>query len=238
MDIQGEKILAAPRSQVWRALNEPAVLQRCLAGCDTFEADGENKFRVAMHASVGPVRARFAGKLQLLDLVPEQSYALAFEGSGGAAGFGKGSARVTLDDVAEGTRLRYTAQAQVGGRLSQVGGRLIDGVTRRMADEFFSRLVTDLASSAPAPAEVALEVALEAALETTVEATVASTPPSVQAPTPPEIRLSQLPPAPAAQPPQQSPQAATQIAVIAAAVAATAAAVAVLAAVMAIHLSR
>lgn len=222
MDIQGEKILAAPRSQVWRALNEPAVLQRCLAGCDTFEADGENKFRVAMHASVGPVRARFAGKLQLLDLVPEQSYALAFEGSGGAAGFGKGSARVTLDDVAEGTRLRYTAQAQVGGRLSQVGGRLIDGVTSRMADEFFSRLVTDLASSAPAPAEVA------------VEATAASTPPSVQAPVSPEIRLPQRPPAPAVQP----PQAATQIAVIAAAVAATAAAVAVLAAVMAIHLSR
>lgn len=234
MDIQGEKILAAPRSQVWRALNEPAVLQRCLAGCDTFEAEGENKFRVAMHASVGPVRARFAGKLQLLDLVPEQSYALAFEGSGGAAGFGKGSARVTLDDVAEGTRLRYTAQAQVGGRLSQVGGRLIDGVTRRMADEFFSRLVTDLAASAPAPAEVAVEAALET--------TVASTPPSVQAPASPEIRLAQLPPAPAAQPtqqsPQQSPQAATQIAVIAAAVAATAAAVAVMAAVMAIHLSR
>jgi carbon monoxide dehydrogenase subunit G len=234
MDIQGEKILAAPRSQVWRALNEPAVLQRCLAGCDTFEAEGENKFRVAMHASVGPVRARFAGKLQLLDLMPEQSYALAFEGSGGAAGFGKGSARVTLDDVAEGTRLRYTAQAQVGGRLSQVGGRLIDGVTRRMADEFFSRLVTDLASSAPAPAEVPVE----AALETTAEATVASTRPSVQAPASPEIRSPQLPPAPAAQPPQQSPQAATQIAVIAAAVAATAAAVAVLAAVMAIHLSR
>ncbi len=238
MDVQGEKILAAPRSQVWRALNEPAVLQRCLAGCDTFEAEGENKFRVAMHASVGPVRARFAGKLQLLDLVPEQSYALAFEGSGGAAGFGKGSARVTLDDVAEGTRLRYTAQAQVGGRLSQVGGRLIDGVTRRMADEFFSRLVTDLASSAPAPAEVPVE----AALETTAEAAVASTPPSVQAPASPEIRSQQLPPAPAAQPPQQPPQqstqAATQITVIAAAVAATAAAVAVLAAVMAIHLSR
>jgi uncharacterized protein len=216
MDIQGEKILAAPRSQVWRALNEPAVLQRCLAGCDTFEADGENKFRVAMHASVGPVRARFAGKLQLLDLVPEQSYALAFEGSGGAAGFGKGSARVTLDDVAEGTRLRYTAQAQVGGRLSQVGGRLIDGVTSRMADEFFSRLVTDLSSSAPAPAAAA------------------SAPPNVQEPAPQESRSPQLPPAPAVQP----PQAATQIAVIAAAVAATSAAVAVLAAVFAVSVSR
>lgn len=218
MDIQGEKILAAPRSQVWRALNEPAVLQRCLAGCDTFEADGENKFRVAMHASVGPVRARFAGKLQLLDLVPEQSYALAFEGSGGAAGFGKGSARVTLDDVAEGTRLRYTAQAQVGGRLSQVGGRLIDGVTSRMADEFFSRLVTDLATSAPAPAPAA----------------AASAPPNVQEPAPQESRSPQLPPATAVQP----PQAATQIAVIAAAVAATSAAVAVLAAVVAVSLSR
>ena len=218
MDIQGEKILTVPRQQVWHALNDPAILQRCLAGCDTFEAEGENRFRVAMQASVGPVRARFSGKLQLLDLVPPSSYALAFEGSGGVAGFGKGTARVALDDVAEGTRLRYTAQAQVGGRLAQVGARLIDGVTQRMADDFFSRFVKELAALAPAPAPAA----------------AVTSPPIAEEPVTREVRVPQPSPPPAV---QASPQA-TQIAVIAAAVAATAAAVAVLAAVFAIHLAR
>lgn len=228
MDIQGEKILAAPRQHVWRALNDPAVLQRCLAGCDSFEAEGEHRFRVAMQATVGPVRARFSGKLQLLDLVPEHSYALAFEGSGGAAGFGKGSARVTLDDVAEGTRLRYTAQAQVGGRLSQVGARLIDGVTNRMADEFFSRFVNDLKALQPA----AIDPAPAQAAPAPPPAPAAQ--PIAPEPVAQEHRLPQLPPAPAVQAASQS----TQIAVIAAAVAATAAAVAVLAAAFTLHLAR
>lgn len=222
MDIQGEKILAASRQDVWRALNDPAVLQRCLAGCDTFEADGENHYRVALQASVGPVRARFAGKLQLLDLVPPSSYALAFEGSGGVAGFGKGNARVKLDDVPEGTRLRYTAQAQVGGRLAQVGARLIDGVTQRMADDFFSRFVKELAAVEPVPGQPA------------ATAPKLASPESVT----PEARVPQLPTAPAVQPsPPSSPQS-TQIAVIAAAVAATAAAVSVLAAVFVIQMVR
>jgi carbon monoxide dehydrogenase subunit G len=146
MEIQGEQILSAVRADVWRALNDAAVLQRCLPGCDSFVADGENRYKVAMTATVGPVRARFAGKLQLADLVPPTSYAMSFEGSGGVAGFGKGTATVVLDDVSEGTRLRYTAQAQVGGRLAQVGSRLIDGVTRRMADDFFKRFARELAA--------------------------------------------------------------------------------------------
>ena len=225
MDIQGEKILTAPREQVWRALNDPGVLQRCLAGCDTFEVEGENKFKVAMQATVGPIRARFSGKLQLLDLVPASSYALTFEGSGGAAGFGKGSARVMLDDVAEGTRLRYTAQAQVGGRLSQVGARLIDGVTQRMADEFFSRFVKDLAALEPAssPSQALDAPAMNAAPDQ-----------------PSALEAKTSAPAPVAQPmgSPQPPHQATQIAVIAAAVAATAAAVAVLAAVVALQMAR
>lgn len=223
MDIQGEKILAMPRHDVWRALNDPSVLQRCLAGCDTFEAEtgSDNRYRVALQASVGPVRARFSGKLQLQDRVPATSYALAFEGSGGVAGFGKGTARVTLDDAAEGTRLRYTAQAQVGGRLAQVGARLIDGVTQRMADDFFSRFVKELAAVAPATGHPAA-------------ATASIATPPASTPLAREPGVSQ--PANAAAS-QASPHA-TQIAVIAAAVAATAAAVSVLAAVVAIQLAR
>jgi carbon monoxide dehydrogenase subunit G len=215
MDIQGERILQADRASVWRALNDPQVLQRCLAGCDTFEADGENRYRVAMAATVGPVRARFAGKLELRDVNPPTSYALSFEGSGGVAGFGKGAAAVVLDDVAEGTRLRYTAQAQVGGRLAQVGARLIDGVTKRMADDFFTRFVRELGQEGEAAAGVAVAATRPqppAAASAPVSAPVTAAGASAAASTP-----------------------ATTIAVIAAAVSATAASVAVLAAVLAMR---
>jgi uncharacterized protein len=216
MEIQGEKILAVPRGDVWRALNDPAVLQRCLAGCDTFEADGDNKYRVAMQAAVGPVRARFAGKLQLRDVVAPTSYALSFEGSGGVAGFGKGTAQVNLEDADQGTRLRYVAQAQVGGRLAQVGSRLIDGVTKRMADDFFGRFVNELAAQGAPVRPIDGDAARTASA------------------TPGEVTLAQpvrpMPQQPAMAPAPQSSSQSTQIAVIAAAVSATAAAVAVLAA--------
>lgn len=220
MEIQGERILAVPRVDVWRALNDPAVLQRCLPGCDTFEADGENRYRVAMQAAVGPVRARFAGKLQLLDVVAPNSYALAFEGSGGVAGFGKGTAQVALDDVAGGTRLRYVSQAQVGGRLAQVGARLIDGVTKRMADDFFSRFVRELGTPQAAPVGDGGDAQVKTAAN-----------PDVVPVTQPVGASTRVPPA-------SQPQAASQsiqIAVLAAAVSATAAAVAVLAAVFAVQ---
>ena len=214
MEIQGEQNLTVPRGDVWRALNDPAVLQRCLPGCDTFESDGDNRYRVAMQAAVGPVRARFAGKLQLSDIVAPGSYALSFEGSGGVAGFGKGTAQVRLEDVAGGTRLRYSAQAQVGGRLAQVGARLIDGVTKRMADDFFTRFARELNAQEGGVAPVS------APISTPVQSPVQS--PAV----PPETVR-----------PASSPQA-TQIAVIAAAVAATAAAVAVLAALYVVQFAR
>src|SRR3954471_6419401 len=103
MEIQGEKLLSVPRVDVWRALNDPAVLQRCVPGCDAFEPDGDNRYGVAMQAVVGPVRARFSGKMQLRDILPPTSYALTFEGSGGVAGFGKGTAHVALEETSGGT---------------------------------------------------------------------------------------------------------------------------------------
>ena len=219
MEIQGERILTVPRLHVWRALNDPAVLQRCLNGCDTFEEDPENKnhYRVVLQAAVGPVRARFAGKLQLRDIVAPTSYALHFEGSGGVAGFGKGTAQVRLEDAGEGTRLFYTANAQVGGRLAQVGARLIDGVTKRMVEDFFSRFAAELGapdSSAPDGGRTQLRDKTSASNAGRVAEAMQA---SGVAPTSPYSSQS------------------TQIAVIAAVVSAIAAAVAVLAATLAIH---
>lgn len=208
MEIQGEKILSVPRSEVWRALNDPAVLQRCVPGCDTFEAEGENKYRVAMQMTVGPVRARFAGKLALSDAVPLTSYAMSFEGSGGVAGFGKGTAHVSLDDVDGGTRLRYNAQAQVGGRLAQVGARLIDGVTKRMSDDFFTRFASELAGAGKADGKAAPSPATAARVVAGAAPKTAGSPVVIQ---------------------PSAPQG-NQIAVLAAAISATAAAVSVLAA--------
>lgn len=206
MDIQGEQTLPLPRQDVWRALNDPATLQRCLAGCDTFEAIGPDTYRVALQASVGPVRARFMGRLVLQDMVPPESYALAFEGSGGVAGFGKGTARVVLSDAPGGTLLCYTAQAQVGGRLAQVGSRLITGVTRKMADDFFARFALALQPSGQG-----------------THSNSPAVPEAVAAPTP-------QPPTAPGHPAQPNPQRSKDIAVLAAAIAATAASVAVLAA--------
>jgi carbon monoxide dehydrogenase subunit G len=152
VDLTGEQILSLPRESVWQALNDPAVLSRCVPGCESFERIADNVFKVVMTASVGPVKARFTGKMTLSDLDPPSGYALSFDGSGGAAGFGKGNARVELAPDGAATRLRYTVKAQVGGRLAQVGSRLIDGVARKMADEFFERF-QKLVAPAPSPAD-------------------------------------------------------------------------------------
>jgi carbon monoxide dehydrogenase subunit G len=159
MELVGEQMLDLPRARVWQALNDPAVLKRCVPGCDLFEREDENRFKVGMTAVVGPVKARFNGRLILSDIEAPTSYSLSFEGTGGAAGFGKGNARVTLVDAEGGaTRLSYTVNAQVGGKLAQVGSRLIDGVARKMADDFFTRFTRALtgdetAASSPAPSQ-------------------------------------------------------------------------------------
>lgn len=139
MELVGEQALALQRESVWAALNDPAVLKQCLPGCESFERTAENVYNVVMTASVGPIKARFTGKMTLSDLDPPKAYALTFDGNGGAAGFGKGKASVNLDAEGPDTRLCYKVNAQVGGRLAQVGSRLIDGVARKMAEEFFQR---------------------------------------------------------------------------------------------------
>lgn len=139
MELTGSQQIRRDRAGVWAALNDPAVLQQCIPGCESMARDGDNGYAVAMTAAVGPVKARFNGKLALSDIRPEEGYALSFEGSGGAAGFGKGGAVVTLAPQDEGTLLVYRAQAKVGGKLAQVGARLIDGVAAKMAADFFER---------------------------------------------------------------------------------------------------
>jgi carbon monoxide dehydrogenase subunit G len=152
MEMTGEQFIALPQARVWEGLNDPEVLKASIPGCESIERVSDTEYRVALTAAVGPVKARFNGKLLLADVDPPTSYRLAFEGSGGAAGFGKGGAQVRLSPDGAGTKLAYTATAQVGGKLAQVGSRLIDGVAKKMADEFFQRFNEKLAGPAPAAA--------------------------------------------------------------------------------------
>ena len=152
MDMEGSRVLHVTREQAWAALNDPEVLKACVPGCDRLEASGENQYAVGMAVKIGPVSARFAGKIALSDIVPPSGYTLAFEGQGGAAGFGKGNARVRLADHAEGCELGYAANATVGGKIAQMGQRLIDGVAKSMAEDFFRRFDDELRRRHP-PAE-------------------------------------------------------------------------------------
>jgi carbon monoxide dehydrogenase subunit G len=161
MEMTGEQCIPATQDAVWAALNDPTVLKACLPGCESIELQSENEYRVTMLAAVGPVKARFNGKLAIRDSNPPRGYALSFEGSGGAAGFGRGQASVALAPVDGGTQLAYTASAEVSGKLAQVGSRLIDGVAKRMAAEFFARFKATF--TAPAEAGQPLSAARAAA---------------------------------------------------------------------------
>ena len=152
MDMTGEQLIPLPRQRVWEALNDPEILKACIPGCETIDRVSDTEYRIAMTAAIGPVKAKFAGKLSLSELNPPESYTLAFEGSGGAAGFGKGGAKVRLASEGDATLLAYTAHATVGGKLAQVGSRLIDGVAKKMAEEFFAKFNQTIA---PTPAEAA-----------------------------------------------------------------------------------
>ena len=140
MDMTSEQRVQAPQSEVWKALNDPQVLAACIPGCETVEKVSDTEFNLLMTAKVGPVKAKFNGRVSLADLDPPKSYTLSFEGQGGAAGFGKGEARVNLIPDGTGTRIAYTVKAVVGGKLAQVGSRLIDGVAHKMAQDFFANL--------------------------------------------------------------------------------------------------
>jgi carbon monoxide dehydrogenase subunit G len=170
MEMTGEFRIPAPRQRVWEALNDPEVLKGCIPGCQSIEKLSDTEFAAKVTASVGPVRASFNGKVLLTDLDPPKAYTISGEGSGGVAGFARGSAKVNLDEDAGATVLHYAVQAHVGGKLAQIGSRLIDGVSRKMADEFFACFSSQLGAAAttegaPAqPAEAAAETPPEAAL--------------------------------------------------------------------------
>jgi carbon monoxide dehydrogenase subunit G len=144
MDMQGSRALAVTQQQAWEALNNPEVLRACTPGCDKFEATGENQYAVGVAVKVGPLAARFGGKIGLSDIKPPDSYTISFEGQGGAAGFAKGNAQVTLTPQAAGCELAYTVHAQVGGKIAQLGQRLVDGAAKSMAEDFFKRFDAEM----------------------------------------------------------------------------------------------
>ena len=157
MEMTGEFRIPAPRQRVWEGLNDPEVLKQCSPGCQALEKVSDTEFNGRVIASVGPVRATFGGKVTLSDLNPPQSYTISGEGSGGVAGFAKGGAKVNLAEDGAATVLTYAVQAQVGGKLAQVGSRLIDGVARKMANDFFGHFAAVMAPEQPAPAAAAAE---------------------------------------------------------------------------------
>jgi carbon monoxide dehydrogenase subunit G len=140
MELSSSRTVPASVAATWAALNDPETLKACIAGCESIERVSDTEFRVAMTARVGPVAAKFTGRILLADLVPPTSYRISFEGQGGAAGFARGEARVVLAPDGVGTRIEYTASAQVGGKLAQIGSRLVDGAAAKVADDFFARL--------------------------------------------------------------------------------------------------
>ena len=160
MEMQGSRDLAITQQQAWDALNDPEVLKQCIPGCDKVEASGPDTFAIGMALKIGPVSAKFTGKITLSDINPPNSYTISFEGQGGPAGFGKGNAKVLLTPHGRGNTLSYEVQASVGGKVAQMGQRLIDGVAKSMAEDFFKRF--DLAMQARYPeayAEPAQDVA-------------------------------------------------------------------------------
>ena len=152
MEMKGSRTVPGAVETTWRALNDPEVLRACIPGCESIERVSDGEYKVAMVARVGPVSARFTGRLLLADLIAPTSYTLKFEGQGGAAGFANGSAKVALAAADNGTRIDYAASAQVGGKLAQIGSRLVDGAAAKVADDFFARFVERVGAQVPASA--------------------------------------------------------------------------------------
>lgn len=137
MEMTGEQLIPLPQEATWKALNDPEVLKDCIPGCESIARLEDGRYEVVLTARVGPVSAKFKGTMTVADPDPPRSYRLLFEGQGGVAGFAKGESTVTLAPEGSGTRLAYTARAAVGGKLAQVGARLIDGVAKQLAGKFF-----------------------------------------------------------------------------------------------------
>lgn len=148
MEIKGEYRIASDRQAVWEALNDPEMLKKCIPGCESLEKQGDDSYRGKVAAAIGPVRARFDTTIRLDNLEPPESYTITGESKAGAAGFGRGKADVRLAEQEGGTLLSYSADFKVGGKLAQVGSRLVVGATRKTADEFFGCLSRELDSGA------------------------------------------------------------------------------------------
>ncbi len=157
MQLHGEVLIGAPRARVWAALNDPVVLAACIPGCEGVEVVSPVEKTARVMVKVGPVRARFAGRILLSDIVENESCAMGFEGSGGAAGMARGESQVTLTDEGADTRLSYSVKASVAGKLGQVGGRMIDAAAKQMADQFFNAFQAQVAPTAPAVPAAAVE---------------------------------------------------------------------------------
>ncbi len=155
MELEGERRIPLPRSQVWTALNDPDVLRACIPGCRSLDKTSATSFAARVTSKIGPVSASFSGTVELSDIVAEEAYTISGHGQGGVAGFAKGGARVTLaDDGEAGTRLAYKADAEIGGKLASVGSRLLEGAARKTADQFFDAFVAHVGRGA-APVEEA-----------------------------------------------------------------------------------
>ena len=137
MEMTGEQLIRASQADTWAALNDPEVLKACIPGCESIEKTSDSEYLVQMTARVGPVSAKFKGKLNLSNVNPPHSYSISFEGQGGVAGFAKGSADVSLTPEGHATKLAYKVKANVGGKLAQIGSRLVDAAANKVANEFF-----------------------------------------------------------------------------------------------------
>jgi carbon monoxide dehydrogenase subunit G len=151
MELTGEYVIPAPRATVWAALNDPEILRQCIPGCQEIAKTSDTEFTAKVGLAIGPVRANFTGRVTLSDMDPPNGYTITGEGQGGVAGFGKGSAKVRLADDGAGTKLTYVADASVGGKLAQIGSRLVEGTSRRLAEEFFGKFSELLTPPEPEP---------------------------------------------------------------------------------------
>ena len=192
MDMTGEYHIAAPRQKVWDALNDPEILKQAIPGCETITKHSDTEMSATVRAKVGPVSARFGGKVTISDRDPPNGYKIMGEGTGGPAGFAKGGATVKLTDDGDGTKLSYTVEANVGGKLAQIGSRLIDATARQMADNFFSKFGQIVASGAAAPSAPA---AATPSTSTPAAGAAAEAPPVTVAVSPAAARrLGRVPP--------------------------------------------
>ncbi len=159
MELNGQQRIAAPRQKVWDALNDARVLKACIPGCESLTQDGDNAFDAIVQVKVGPVRAKFSGRVELSDIRPPESYRISGEGKGGVAGFAKGGADVSLVEDGDGTILNYAVKADVGGKLAQIGSRLVQSTANKYTADFFARFGDIVTGAVPIEEEAAVVAA-------------------------------------------------------------------------------